>query len=62
MTIDKGDGVMARRLAHGMCPKCQTAIPKAPRIKCLGCGLEIVSNETQDEDRPVVVRMKAVWK
>ena len=61
MTIQEGDGTMERRIAVGLCPKCQTAIPEEPRIKCSGCGLEVVRNKAQDEQEPpVVIRMKRV--
>jgi rRNA maturation endonuclease Nob1 len=54
---------MGKRLALGCCPNCNTALPEEPRSECRVCGLQIGSGKAQDEDdRPVVVRMKAVWR
>ena len=63
VTIEEGDGTMGKRLALGCCPNCNTALPEEPRSECRVCGLQIGSGKAQDEDdRPVVVRMKAVWR
>jgi predicted amidophosphoribosyltransferase len=48
MMIHEGDGTIARRLAQGLCPKCQTALTKAPRSECRACGLVIDGPNTQD--------------
>jgi len=46
--IEQGDGTMAKRLDLGLCPKCETALPKEPRSECQVCGLKVQSGKAQD--------------
>ena len=48
MTTEQGDGTIAKRMALGLCPKCETALPKGPRSKCRACGLVVQSGKAQD--------------
>lgn len=41
MTIEQGDGTMAKRIALGLCPKCETAMDPGPGAVCRCCGLQI---------------------
>lgn len=50
--IEQGDGTMAKRLDLGLCPKCETALPKDPRSECRVCGLKVQSGKAQDEIDP----------
>jgi len=52
VTIEQGDGTMGRRLALGLCPKCNTALPEDPRSECRVCGLKFGSRKAQDEIDP----------
>jgi predicted amidophosphoribosyltransferase len=58
---------MAKRIALGLCPKCETAVDPEPTTVCRCCGLQIggVSQPpscTPLLEQPVVVRMKPVWR
>jgi ribosomal protein L40E len=41
MTVEQGDGTMAKRIALGLCPKCETALDPGPATVCRCCGLQI---------------------
>ena len=58
MTAEQGDGTMAKRIAPGLSPKCETALPKDPRSECRVCGLKVQSGKAQDDiDTESVISM-----
>lgn len=63
MTTEQGDGTIAKRMALGLCPKCETALPKGPRSECRACGLVVQSGKAQDEiDPESVISMTGALK
>ena len=54
--IEQGDGSMARHIADGLCPRCQSSIPPVEvhgHIQCATCKLgisECCQGETADTE------------